>query len=130
MRATDFVCLQLSVKDNQRMKFIEIFNVKHGDFGVYHDLKKNYVCVLDCGSLQQNMRLHNSSLTPNDVIERESGKVASIPMRDILISHYHGDHFSHVCKFKKYGMPFFQKMYIPYIDFTSSYGDRLLYSLL
>lgn len=115
------------------MKLIDIFNVKHGDFGVYHDPEQNYICVLDCGTSQQNSCLHTGCLTPKRIINfighRISSSTSSTSKRDILISHYHQDHFNEIRAFKRYGLPFFRNMYVPYIDFKAGYTKQFLYSM-
>jgi len=112
------------------MKFIDIFNVKHGDFGVYYNIEQDYICVLDCGTSQPNSCLHTGCLTPKRIIDFVSHRIlSSISKRDILISHDHEDHFNGISVFKKYGLPFFRNMYIPYIDFTADYSKQFLYSM-
>jgi ribonuclease BN (tRNA processing enzyme) len=112
------------------MKFIDIFNVKHGDFGVYYNTDQNYSCILDCGTSQPNSCLHTNCLTPSKLINLVSYQISSFSnSRDILISHYHQDHYNGIHEFKKYGLPFFRKMYVPYIDFTAKYSKQLLYSM-
>lgn len=109
---------------------MNIFNVKHGDFGVYYDTEQDYICVLDCGTTQQDLRLHTCCLTPEKLIDFESGRISSFRgTKDILISHYHGDHFKGIGAFKRYGLPFFRNMYLPYIDFDATYTNRCLYAV-
>ena len=112
------------------MKLIDTFNVKHGDFGVYHDIEQDYVCVLDCGTSQPNSCLHTGCLTPKRIINFVSHRISSSTSeRDILISHYHQDHFNGISAFKKYGSPFFRNMYVPYMDFKADYTKQFLYSM-
>lgn len=119
------------------MKYLDVFNVKHGDFGVYHDLSGNYLCLLDCGSTQLNSGLHTACLTPQEIIDSVvTCKITSpsiidwLSFKNILISHYHEDHFNGlgILKAKKSG-PFFETMYLPFIDFKKKYAGQLLYSL-
>lgn len=111
------------------MKFIDIFNVKHGDFGVYYDIDHNYTCVLDCGTSQPNSCLHNTCLTPRKIIDIICNRISSSTnIKDILISHYHEDHFNGIGTFNKYGLPFFRNLYVPYIDFKANYAKQALYS--
>lgn len=112
------------------MKCIEIFNVKHGDFGVYYDTEQDYICTLDCGTSQQKLRLHTCCLTPKKLIDFESSRISSLHgTKDILISHYHNDHFNGISAFKRYGLPFFRNMYLPYIDFKAAYTKDCLYAV-
>jgi len=112
------------------MKFIDIVNVKHGDFGIYYNTEQGYICVLDCGTSQPNSCLHTSCLTPKRIIDSVSYRISSSThVRDILISHYHEDHFNGIGIFKRYGLPFFRNMYVPYIDFKADYTKRFLYSM-
>ena len=111
------------------MKLIDIFNVKHGDFGVYKNIKEEYICVLDCGTSQPKSRLHTSCLTPKRIINIVSYKLSSFNTKDILISHYNDDHFNGISAFKKRGSPFFRNMYVPYIDFKAAYTKQFLYSM-
>jgi hypothetical protein len=119
--------------EHERMKFIDIFNVKHGDFGVYFNTDQNYSCILDCGTSQPNSCLHTNCLTPGKLINLVSYQISSFSnspnSRDILISHYHQDHFNGIRAFRKNGLPFFRKMYVPYIDFSATYSKQLLYSM-
>jgi len=109
------------------------FNVKHGDFGVYYNQNSKYSCVLDCGSSQLNSCLHTGCSTPRRVIDSVTNRIpffsSSINKRDILISHYHQDHFNGIRAFKKFGLPFFRNMFVPHIDFKANYSKQMLYSM-
>jgi len=111
------------------MKYMNIFNVKHGDFGVYYDTEQDYSCTLDCGTSQQKLRLHTCCLTPKKLIDFESSRISSHGTKDILISHYHNDHFGGISAFKRHGLPFFRKMYLPYIDFKAAYTKDCIYAI-
>jgi len=110
------------------MKVMEIYNVKHGDFGAYLDCDKDYSCVLDCGSSQSQSRLHTACTTPTRIMGGVSQIINSTKKRDLLISHFHRDHYNGVKVFSNYKLPFFDKMYIPYIEFKADYSKQFIYS--
>lgn len=106
-----------------------MFNVKHGDFGIYSDIDQSYICVLDCGTSQPYSSLHTSCLTPKGIISLVTDRISLFLRRDILISHYHEDHFNSLGVLKRYNLPFFEIAYVPYIDFRANYARQFFYSM-
>ena len=66
------------------MKYLDILNVKHGDFGIYHNVIRDYICVIDCGTTQPDSRLYTNCLTPRRVINYLSKQIASVSEREIF----------------------------------------------
>lgn len=112
------------------MPQVRFLNVKHGDFGIFED--NNYICILDCGTSQPNSYLKvYPCLTPKLVISHEVNRIKQNKPNciiDVLISHYHEDHYNGLGLFKKFGIVF-RHMYVPYIDFTASYTKEVLYAM-
>ncbi len=103
------------------MNYINIFNVKHGDFGIFHD-QGNYMCILDCGSSQSKSGLKTACTTPVNLIDLVSTNFINYKHKELLISHYHDDHYNCINAFNKISQtPVFENMYLPYIKFEGKY---------
>lgn len=113
------------------MASIRVWNVKHGDLGVYSNRETAYSCMLDCGTTQPKSHLRTLPFaTPRIVIGYVADRIASHGrVRDALVSHYHDDHYNGIGAFKRYGLPFFRNIYIPYINFRGDYARQIVYSM-
>lgn len=111
------------------MPYMEIYNVKHGDFGVYYDLEKDYACVIDCGTSQPNDLLKLSLMTPKDIIASVARNLGKFNKRDILITHLHEDHYNGIAAFRRSKEPFFRNMFIPYIDPKQDYTKTMFLAM-
>ncbi len=113
------------------MASIRVWNVKHGDLGVYSNRETAYSCMLDCGTTQPRSHLRTLPFaTPRLVIDYVAYRIASHGrVSDALVSHYHDDHYNGIGAFKRYGLPFFRNIYFPYINFKGDYARQILYSM-
>ena len=104
---------------------LEIYNVKHGDFGIYYG-NNGYFCVLDCGSSQRQSKFRNSNDTPlimvNNIIN--NNKLKS-PKNEILISHFHEDHYNMAGLFCINNK--FDNIYLPFINTRFKYIRLAIY---
>jgi len=93
------------------MPEIRFINVKHGDFGIFEDLLEEYLCVWDCGTSQEKdyLKVGFPNMTPVDMIASEVRRILKYHenwTKDVLISHYHFDHYNGLEIFKRHGITF------------------------
>ncbi len=104
---------------------IELYNVKHGDFGIYFN--ENYQCFLDFGSLQKERPLNiDNTETPLNIFNTIIASQPDNNERDLLVSHYHKDHFNFIDNLIR--PQFFRRLYVPQIDLTEKSNRGMLYS--
>ncbi len=107
------------------MNFIEIHDVGYGECIVFEG-KKNEILMVDCGSMNINIKNGDSSLKfKNYVTDFIVPRYKDAENRSFLLTHFHKDH---MCGFKyiiKKDKNYFNKIYIPYPSINAD-GKALL----
>lgn len=96
------------------MDFIEIHDVGYGECIVFEG-KKNEILMVDCGSMNINIRNGDSSLKFKDyVIDFIFPRYKDVENKSFLLTHFHRDHMCGLKYILKKDNDYFDTIYIPY----------------